>query len=262
MEIMLNSFKQAALIQVWELYLFCYFNEEGLKINREYKAPDFMLSNGDISVAVEAAVADNKTPYLELDKRRIPDVDVEEETKNILPLIYVSSLRSKLEYTTKDKNLNYWQYEHTKDIPFIIAIVDFHDVFAMNTSTTALINYLYGLKYSHNYDENGDLVVVTEKIDFHKKERTGVKIRSGFFSKPNAENVSAILHSASGTISKFDRIGKQCGFDTNNTIMQRIVTVYNPEPNADKPLVFEYFVDENCEETWGKVFLYIIIPMP
>lgn len=60
-----------------------------------------------------------------------------------------------------------------------------------------------------------------------------------------------VLPAASGTISKFDRIGKQCGFDTNNTIMKRIVTTYNPEPNADKPLVFEYFVDEKCEETWG-----------
>lgn len=254
--------------RLWELYLFCYFHEEGLKIDREYEAPDFMLSNGDISVAVEAVIAENKTPYLEIDERRIPvDVDVEEETKNKLPLIYGSPLYSKLNHTTKDKNLHYWQYEHTKDIPFVIAISDFHDVFAMNMSTTALINYLYGLKHSHYYDENGDLVVVAEKIKSHTKESTGVQIPSGFFFQSGVENISAIIHSASGTISKFDRMGKQCGFDTNNTIMKRIVTVYNPEPNADKPLVREYFVDEKCEETWGEgVSVYhnpnALIPLP
>ncbi|GFP77436.1 glycosaminoglycan attachment protein [Clostridium fungisolvens] len=254
--------------RLWELYLFCYFHEEGLKIDREHEAPDFMLSNGDISVAVEAVIAENRTPYLKIDERRIPiDVNVEEETKNKLPLIYGSPLYSKLNHTTKDRSLHYWQYDHTRDIPFVIAIADFHDVLAMNMSTTALINYLYGLKHSHYYDENGNLVVVGEKIKSHIKESTGVKIPSGFFFQPGAENVSAIIHSASGTISKFDRMGKQSGFDTNNTIMIRVSTVYNSEPNADKPLVFENLVDENCEETWGEgISVYhnpnAVIPLP
>lgn len=254
--------------RLWELYLFCYFHEEGLKINREYEAPDFMLTNGDISVAVEAVIAENKTPYLHIDKQRIPtEVNVEEEMKNRLPLIYGSPLNTKMNHKTKDKALHYWQYEHTKNTPFVIAIADFHDVFAMNMSTTALINYLYGIKHSHYFDENGELVVVTEKIKSHTKESTGVEIPSGFFFQPNVENVSAIIHSASGTISKFDRIGKQCGFDTNDTEMLRIVTIHDPEPNADKPLVSRYLVDENSEETWGEgISVYhnpnALIPLP
>lgn len=254
--------------RLWELYLFCYFHEEGLIINREHEAPDFILSNGDTSVAVEAVIAEDKTPYLKIDEKRIPTgVDVEKEIESKLPLIYGSPLYSKLTHKTKDKGLHYWQYEHTKDIPFVLAIADFHDVFAMTISTTALINYLYGLKHSHYYDENGDLVIVTEKINSHIKESTGVEIPSGFFFQPGTENISAILHSASGTLSKFDRIGKQCGFDTNNTVMLRVVNVYNPEPNADKPLIVEYFVDENCEETWGEgVSIYhnpnALIPLP
>ncbi len=254
--------------RLWELYLFCYFHEDGLKINREYKAPDFMLTNGDISVAVEAVIAENKTPYLQIDEQRIPsEVNVEEESKNRFPLIYGSPLNTKLNHKTKDKALHYWQYEHTKNTPFVIAIADYHDVFAMNMSTTALINYLYGLKHSHYFDVNGELVVITEKIKSHIKESTGVEIPSGFFFQPNSENVSAIIHSASGTISKFDRIGKQCGFDTNDTEMLRIGTIHNPEPNADKPLVFKYLVDENSEETWGEgISVYhnpnALIPLP
>ncbi len=254
--------------RLWELYLFCYFHEEGLKINREHEAPDFLLSNGEISVAVEAVIAENKTPYLQIDERRIPEnVDIKENMKNRLPLIYGSPLNTKLKHKTKDKGLHYWQYEHTKNIPFIIAIADFHDVFAMNMSTTALINYLYGLKHSHYFNENGKLVVVTEKIKSHIKESTGVEIPSGFFFQPGTENISAIIHSASGTISEFDRIGKQCGFDTNDTEILRIVTAYNPDPNADKPLLFRYLVDENSTETWSEgISVYhnpnALIPLP
>jgi hypothetical protein len=254
--------------RIWELYLFCYFHEEGLIINREYDAPDFLLSNGSISVAVEAVIAEDKMPYLKIDKQRIPtDIDLEKEMVSKLPLIYGSPLYSKLTHTTKNSGLHYWQYEHTKNIPFVIGIADFHDVFAMTMSTTALINYLYGLKHSHYYDKNGKLIIITEKIKSHTKEDTGVDVSSGFFFQPGVENISAIIHSASGTLSKFDRIGKQCGFDSSNTIMKRIVTVYNPEPSAANPLIFEYFVDENCEETWGEgVSIYhnpnALIPLP
>jgi hypothetical protein len=253
---------------LWELYLFCYFHEEGLTINREHESPDFILSDGKTTVAVEAVIAENKTKYLDVDILKIPkDVDVKSQTENKLPLIYGSPLYSKLSHKTKDKGLHYWQFEHTKGLPFVIAIADFHDVFAMNISSTALINYLYGVKHSHYYNENGDLVVVAEEIKAHTKEGTGTKIPSGFFFQPGAENISAIIHSASGTLSKFDRIGKQCGFDENDTIMRRVVTVYNPEPNADKPLVFNYLVDENCEETWEEgVSVYhnpkALIPLP
>lgn len=254
--------------RLWELYLFCYFHEEGLTINREYEAPDFILINENVKVAVEAVIAENKTPYLDIDVQKMPiDVDVIKETENKLPLIYGSPLYSKLSHKTKDKGLHYWQHEHTKGIPFVIAVADFHDVFAMNISTTALVNYLYGIKHTHYFDENGDLVVVAENIKSHKKENTGAEIPSGFFYQPGAENISAIIHSASGTLSKFDRIGKQCGFDSKDTIMRRVVTVYNPEPNADKPLVFDYLVDENCEESWSEgISVYhnpnALIPLP
>lgn len=253
--------------RLWELYLFNYFHEEGLVVNREHEAPDFSISNGHISVAVEAAIVENKTPYKDIDVKRLPEyVDIEAATAGKLPLNYGSQLYNKLSHTNKNTGLHYWQYAHTKGLPFIIAIADFHDIFAMNISTTALINYLYGLKHTSYHDEKGELVIETEEVKSYIKE-TGVEVPAGFFFQPNAENVSAIVHSASGTLSKFDRIGKQCGFDTSNTIMKRIVTMYNPEPNADKPLVFEYIVDENCDESWAEgISVYhnpnALVPLP
>lgn len=239
--------------RLWELYLFCYFKEEGLSINREYNAPDFIVSDGKTSIAVEAAIVDSKTPYKEIDVRKLPSaIDVLKETENRFPLNYGNQLYTKLSHRTKGSDVHYWQYEHTKGLPFVIGIADFHDVYAMSISTTALINYLYGVKHSHYYKDDGELVVVTEEIAPYTKESTGTKIPAGFFFYPEAENVSAIIHSASGTLSKFDRIGKQCGFDTNDTTIHRIVTAYNPAPNASIPLVFEYNVDESCEETWAE----------
>ena len=238
--------------RLWELYLFNYFREEGLDINREYEAPDYVVSNDQTSVAVEAAIVENKTPYKDINVQKQPEyVNVEKETANKLPLNYSSQLYTKLMHKNKNNDLHYWQYAHTKGKPFVIAIADFHDTFAMNISTTALINYLYGVQHSSYHDDNGELVIVTEKIQSYVKGN-GKEVSPGYFFLPGAENISAIIHSASGTLSKFDRIGKQCGFDTSNTIMQRVVTVYNPEPNADKPLLLEYIVDETCNETWAE----------
>jgi hypothetical protein len=70
------------------------------------------------------------------------------------------------------------------------------------------------------YDDNGKLVIVPQKIDCHK---VGKKtIPSGFFFQPNSEYVSAVLFSASGTISKFNRIGRQAGFAAKDIIMIRV----------------------------------------
>lgn len=137
----------------------------------------------------------------------------------------------------------------------------------MTWSTTALSTYLYGFRYSHSYDDDGNLIITPEKIEFHENPDTGKKIPSGFFFQPGAENISAILHTTSGTISKFNRIGKQCGFDENDTIMIRSVAFHNHDENASRPHFAQYRVTEECEETWGEgVSIYhnpnAIYPLP
>ena len=88
------------------------------------------------------------------------------------------------------------------------------------------------------------------EISAHKK---GDKdIPSGFFSQPEAENISAVLFSASGTVSKFNRIGRQAGFRAPNMVMVRFGSCHDHDPNASIPRRFHYIVDERSHETWAE----------
>jgi hypothetical protein len=237
--------------RLWELYLFCYFNEEGLSIDRTNNAPDFLLTNHVNSVAVEATIVGRKNTasyYRFADKpfiSEIPDI----ELKNNMPLRFGSPLYSKLKHTNKE-NKHYWEYDHVKGKPFVIAIHDFHDDFSMIWSHTSLLTYLYG--YEHNYEYvNGQLVIKPNKVDTLYKA-DGTPIPSGFFFQPLTENISAILNTSIGTISKFNRLGKQAGFGDKSVLMIRYGTCHNHDPNASKPNMFRYEVNEDSQETWGE----------
>ena len=238
--------------RLWELFLLCYFNEEYLQIDRKYSSPDFLLSDGETDISLEAVTVARKTPLSPFDGNIYHKlkVNVADETKNAMPLRYGSSLHSKLTYKPKGSGLHYWEYPHTQEKPFVLAIADFHEDFSMTWSTTALIEFLYGFHYSHVYDD-GKLIVTPEKIDSYEKSN-GEKISAGFFFSPEVENISAILHTTSGTLSKFNRIGKQCGFDENNTQMLRMLAMHNHDKNASEPHYVQYLVNEDCEETWGE----------
>lgn len=235
--------------RLWELYLFCYFNEEGLQINREHFAPDFLLSSGDSEVSVEAVIVSNKN--LQEICRNIPTREDIIKEQKFMSAKWGSSLYSKL--THKDKNgTHYWEYQHTKEKPFVIAIADFHNTCSMTWSQGSLITYLYGFEYDHFFDSNGNLIVKPIKVTTHPKGDGRNSIPSGFFFQENSENVSAVLHSSCATVSKFSRIGKQCGLDENNVLMYRIASVYNPDPNAVIPQIFSYFVTEQNSEPWSE----------
>jgi len=239
--------------RLWELYLFCYFNEEHLQINRSYNAPDFLLSNGKTEISLEAVIVGRKTPpspYSNIEQ--LINVDVEKEIDNSMPILFGSPLYSKLNHTARVTGQHYWEFPHTLGKPFVIAIADFHEDFAMTWSTTALVEYLYGYRYSSTYDEKGNLIIHPEKINSHKNPETGKVIPSGFFFQPGTENISAILHTSSGTISKFNRKGKQCGFDENNTEMLRCLLYYNFEENASNPIPLQYSVSEETDEAWSE----------
>lgn len=229
--------------RLWELYLFCYFNEEGLTVNRNYHAPDFIVSDGRLEVGVEAVVVANKNPNKSWET--FPSF----EQKQNMPIRWSSSLCRKLEHVDKSGK-RYWEHPHTQGKPFVIAIADFHETFSMTWSQNSLITFLYGYEYEHYYNESKKLIIVPKKV---KEHISGEKrIPSGFFFQKDTENISAVIHSSSATVSKFNRIGKQCGFDENEVIMYRIGTYWNPDPNASKPNQFQYLVTEENSEPWSE----------
>lgn len=233
--------------RLWELYLYAYLSEEELFLDRSFASPDFLAKKYGKSVAIEAVVTgrkdDNPPLYLKPFSRGKTAEDVLEAQKNYIPITFGSPLYSKLKKT-------YWEFPHVKSKPLILAIADFHDDGSMLWTSTALSNYLYGTRYEWHHDDQGKLILTPYKIDNHQLGKK--QIPSGFFFQPAAEYISAVLFSASGTISKFNRMGRQAGFYNPEITMIRIGQCYNHEPHAVSPKVFRYVVDETCEETWAE----------
>ena len=202
--------------RLWELYINAYINEEQIFINRDFNAPDFFVTKYGESVAIEAVTVgrkkENPPKYFKFQPGiKNPD-EITQEHENLMPIRFGSSLYTKLQK-------NYWELEHVSGVPLVFAIADFHDDMSMLWSSTALINYLYGYKYEHHYDENNELIITPVKIENHKDGKK--EIPSGFFFQQNAEYVSAVMFSSIGTISKFNRIGRQAGFKKENIRMIR-----------------------------------------
>jgi len=238
--------------RLWELCVYAYLREEELFLDRKYNAPDFVVKKYGKTVAIEAVIVgrkpNNPPRYFKVFKEMLfqksPD-DILEEHQNSMPIKFGSPLFSKLQK-------KYWELPHVKGNPLVFAIADFHDDQSMLWSSTALINYLYGVKHDFYFDNNNQLVITPIKIGPH---RVGNKeIPSGFFFQSNTEFVSAVLFSASGTISKFNRIGRQAGFKDQSVTMIRVGTFHDHDPNAVVPKLFKYIVNEQSEETWGEGF--------
>jgi hypothetical protein len=233
--------------RVWELYLYGYLTEEELFLERKHNAPDFMVTKYGETVAIEAVIVGRKPENPPRYLRTMPIIkttnEVMAEHENAMPIRFGSPLYTKLQK-------KYWELPHVVGNPIVFAIADFHDDQSMLWSSTALINYLYGYRHDFYYDDNGQLVIEPKKIESHK---VGDKeIPSGFFFQPGTEQISAVLFSASGTISKFNRLGRQAGFKDPSVLMIRVGTCHDHDPNAAVPKVFRYVVDEKSKETWGE----------
>ena len=234
--------------RLWELYLYSYLVEEQLFLDRENNRPDFFVTKYGKSVAIEATTVgrrkDKPASYFRTSSSMPEDLDdLKRRHEHEIPIRFGSPLFSKLKK-------RYWELEHVKGIPLVFAIADFHDDQSMVWTSTGFINYLYGVRHDFHHDEAGQLIIAPLQIETHK---VGDKeIPSGFFFQVNAQHVSAVLFSASGTISKFNRIGRQAGFQAPGVTMIRIGTRHDHDPNAHLPKMFKYVVDETSTETWAE----------
>lgn len=239
--------------RVFELYLFAYFVEAGFQIERNYDRPDFIISKNGIKVAIEATTT-NPTSGIDksVNKEYLTAEELKFKQNHELPIKFGSPLFSKL-------NKKYWELEHCKDLPLIVAIEAFHEEKALGFSSSSLIQYLFGEVETGYLDDDGKMVIESKKIDSHSiGEKT---IPSGFFNQPNAENISAIIFSNSGTTAKFKRIGYQKGLYSSAMTIVRQGFAYDYSPNAIEPEYFEYDLDERPnDETWGEGLVVCLNP--
>ncbi|MDR6213229.1 hypothetical protein [Paracidovorax wautersii] len=238
--------------RIWELYLYAALLEMGLFVNKDREAPDFEVHRHGKKVFIEAVIVgpSPKDPPLELDENGIPELRSPEAVRELLktrmPIRFGSALYSKL-----SRAKPYWELEHVRGHPLVFAVADFHEDQSMTWTSPALMEYLYGVTHDFMFDDAGQLVISPLQIETH--EYNGKVIPSGFFLQPCAENVSAVLFSASGTISKFNRMGKLAGFGLPNQIIRRFGVRHDHNPNAALPKGFMHDVQQgDITESWAE----------
>jgi len=117
--------------RVWELYLFAMLKESGFELDRSYHAPDFVGHNLGYEMALEAVIVGrkpDKKPSVISSRPKLPSMsEIDNKLKNEMPIRFGSPLFTKL-------GKRYWELEHVKGKPFVIAIADFHDDSSMIVS--------------------------------------------------------------------------------------------------------------------------------
>ena len=132
--------------------------------------------------------------------------------EHYVPIKFGSALSSKLAK-------KYWERAHVQGHPFLIAVQDFHLPQSMTWSSSALAEYLYGIRQTERKREDGSTEIISEEVKNYTWE--GKNIASGFFLQPNTDNISAVLANPNGTISKFNRMGFLAGFGKRTVRMIR-----------------------------------------
>ena len=246
--------------RIWELYLYAYLVDSGFSIQPSV-SPDYIVSRLGSKVAIEAVTANptqnatanrsqraySSTKLLAFPSDRVlPELDgsFEYKREDFVPIKLGSALYSKLQK-------RYWESANMGNIPIILAIESFHEEASLHYTSSALATYLYGFRHSYIYDLDGRLIVIPRKVDSHTF--AGKTIPSGFFSLPEADNISAVLFSNSGTISKFNRMGQQGRYFNPRLTLFRSGICYDFDVDAAVPDRFSYKVgDPDFLEWWGQ----------
>jgi hypothetical protein len=234
--------------RTWELYLFAAFRELGFEIDLSWPAPDFLLRQGGLTVAVEATTANAPDGY---PAASAPD-DLAERRRYVeeeLPIRLGSPLFSKL-------RRRHWELEHVRGHPYLVAIESFVSGDSLQFAETALTDFLFGLRATGERRADGGLEVETTTIEEHRGSKV---LESGFFNWPDADNIAAVLWSNSGTVGKFGRIAFQGGLASSGLRMRRAGLRFVPDPDAAEPTEFEYEVGTR-REPWAEGLVVIHNP--
>jgi hypothetical protein len=241
--------------RLWELYLFATFTELGYARAPGTAIPDFIFTSPFGSLGIEATTINPPNNR----ESQLPDTPDEMKAylENFIPMKLGRALRRKLE-----RKSPYWTIPEMDGLPFCLAIQDFHHTGTMRAITQAATDYVFGVRHSI---EDGKMKI--ERIDHHVWGES--KERSGFFSLPGAENVSAVIVNPQGTLSKFTRMGYIAGFgDPRVKIIRRGLVRGEHSKDDPRPRYFVHDVSKpDYSEAWveGMVVLHnpnARIPLP
>lgn len=227
--------------RIWELCVYALLVESGFHLNRDHATPDFLVNKEGVDLAIEVTTANLSAADDPSDFEPESEQEILLHTSERLPIKLGSPLFTKL-------NRRYWELEHVRGRPLLIAIESFAGGQSLWFADSSLASYLYGSRAIPWRLADGSLRVTPVPVAEHRVG--GKRIPSGFFNQLKTENISAIIFSNSGTIAKLNRMALQEGIESDAIVkMIRAGFAYDHDPDAAVPLSFSYGLDEH-RETW------------
>lgn len=246
--------------RTFELYVSELLHSEGFAPIGSEPQPDFTVVKNDVQISIECTTANPSgndaglLAYRSINERDSNVADIRDRQQNQLPIRIAGALRAKMQHRLDRKKAGgkaYWELPHVAGHPFVLAIQTFHEHGSLSFSNVGVIRYLYGIAHRPSWDDEGHLVIETERVDQHKHAEK--EIPSGFFDLEGSENVSAVLWTNSGTVPKFTRMAITGPYPDDDVSIVRFGNMIDHDPNAHLPLPFAFIVgDEDAPpETWG-----------
>lgn len=237
--------------RLFELFLDCVFRFEGYRRDVAHARPDFILSGGGHEFCVEAVTlnptggkAFPPSDLSELDLKRRTAEEKDSERLHLLPVLIHEALGKKLAK-------RYWDLPQAGSKPLIIALQNFSERFSHTHTSGALVHLLYGVDFRIAQGESNGLQF--ERVELQTHQRGGRNVPSKFFENSDTRNLSAVLFTNSGTISKFNRFE----YRRNRLRYPQIVGMVRfghchvHGPDALLPQTFTQHVGEDgSTETW------------
>lgn len=215
--------------RLWEALLLASFREQGLLVEQPHPSPDFRIENRKGGPAwVEAVTANPPVPYDHVNAEPSVQPEAREELFfGSAAVRFAKTLGSKLQK-------GYHRLPHVKDMPFAIALADFHAPASMIWSREALVGYLYGLG-AEPMDINGQRVAVSTE----RTELLGDNpFPAGLFTDERHAELSAVIFSNACSISKLSRVPISAGAGTKGFRYFRIGNFFDRAPGALKGIPF------------------------
>lgn len=234
--------------RLWELSLFAYLSEANLDLRPTKGAVDFIASDGDSVVAIEAVTS--QPPGQVVRTAKEPKFsDVVPDDLDAARAEYVHQLGKALRkkwQKTDAAGKRYWELDSVKGLPFVIAVEAFYSGSSLVHGFGVAAEYLYGQTAVPAF-KDGRLSISPKRIGAHLWN--GKSIPSGIFDDPEWADVSAVIFANGASAPQFNRIGIQEGLGDASTIVWRWGTCANHDPNSAKPKFFSYRVgDEGAPE--------------
>lgn len=217
--------------RLWEIYLSLVLKENNIEFLREKASCDFQCNKNSIDFNLEATIIQSKDAIIE--NSNMPSMNIKNKIIALLNKKYSSRL-------SKKRDKNYFNLDSNKEIPFIYAIHNFCNDSNLYSDNISIFTFLYGLKQYPLLDPQARLKILTTKD------------KPGYFFQNDTQYVSAVIHSNSATISKFERIGFLAGFGSRK--LQIIYTGYCYKHNSEstKGAFFYFNIEPNkYSERWS-----------